>query len=552
LAYETFDRHFGLGDAPAEFQDQFQELAFPYDHVFVTIYHPDGRLLGCQGSSSKRKEPQGLAVDVRTAVYRAIGDRRFVQGLSKEELGAARLVINIFHRARRAKGRTPSALTREIEPGIHAIGIRRGGRRALFKETVPITSNYSLTRTLERLSVKAKLDKEGYQNANTRITVYDTVTFTGDREGQLVELYRYDVLLRPEAITQQMLDERLRLAASWFRHNVNAETGLLEYQYNPARDGYSSDDNHIRRLASSWAMATLANALGDEQLRMASAGIVDHYRAFTIRDDAGGLFLTIDGRSPIAFGAFLILALNELPDYPNRDALVRQLAQGIVNQQQADGSFRTMVGTTNIMRGIDFYPGESMLALMHAYRLLKDAVYVEAVERAFPFYRTHWRTNPSTAFVPWHSQVNLLLYQATQNPESAEFTFEMSDWMIDTYQLVSPTYLDELGGFGVGKSRKPRNSTSSYMEGIGAAHHLATLVGDEERINKYRESSRLGVRFILQTQYTPDNAFYLKNPQRAIGGFTQSLTRTFQRNDYTQHAVMALLKASENRIFPEG
>jgi len=551
LAYDTFDHHFGLSDTPTVHDEALEAAVSSYSTVFVTIYHPKGRLLGCQGSSSKRGQPQGLAEDVRTAVYRAIGDKRFVQGLSKEELGATRLVINIFHSPRAAKGRTPETLSREIEPGIHAIAVRRGTRRALFKETVPITSNYSLKRTLERLSEKAKLGKNGYRKGDARITVYETVTFTGDRQGRLVELYRYNVLVRPEALTQQLLEERLQLAASWFQHNMNEETGLLKYQYNPARDRYSSNDNHIRRMASAWAMAKLANRFEDERLRAASAGMVEHYLGSTIPHEQGGRYLTVDGRSPIAFGAFLILALSELPDYPQRDGLIRQLAQGIVNQQQPDGSFRTMVGATDILRGIDFYPGEAMLALMRAYELLREAAYLESVERAFPFYRDYWRRNRNTAFVPWHSQVNLLLYQATQDPEVAAFTFELNDWIIDEYQIITPDHLDELGGFAVGSSGNPRNSTSSYMEGIGAAYHLAMLIGDQPHMEKYGASIRLGVRFVLQTQYTPENAFYLKNPARAIGGFTQSLTRTFQRNDYTQHAVMALLNASATQLFPK-
>jgi AMMECR1 domain-containing protein len=550
LAYALFDTHGDLPASAALLQETLNTASFEYSVIYTTFYGPDGQLLGCQGASPVSGKPPRLGEDTRTAVLRTLRDPRFDPQLSAAKRTAARVVINILHRPRPARRNSLEALARHIEPGIHAIAIQRGRRRAVFKESVPISSNYSLKRTLERLSKKAGLRRNGYLDPRSRITTYETVTFTGDREGRVTDLYRYNVLVPPEAVTQALLQERLALAGDWFSHNINARTGLLEYQYDPARDRYATTDNHIRRLACIWAMAKWANQFHHKTLRASCRRMVDFYRRFEERDANGGVFLSVDGKAPIAHGAFLILALSELPDYPNRDALIRQLAQGLLNQQNSDGAYRTIVGQPGTSRGIDYYPGESMLALMHAYRLLQEPAYLASVERAFPFYRAYWRRHRNTAFVPWHSQVNLLLYQATRNPSYADFTFEMTDWLIDQHQLFSPRYPDELGGFAVGKARKPRNSTSSYLEGLNAAYRLATLVNDQRRTEQYARSIRLGTRFILQTQMTAANAFYLKNPQRAIGGFTQSLTRIFQRNDYTQHAVMALLAAEESGLLP--
>ena len=76
------------------------------------------------------------------------------------------------------------------------------------------------------------------------------------------------------------------------------------------------------------------------------------------------------------------------------------------------------------------------------------------------------------------------------------------------------------------------------------------LAGDTQRVRKYAQAIRLGTRYILQTQFTQENTFYVRYPERAIGGFAQSLTRIYLRNDYTQHGVMALMRAEENGIFP--
>ena len=54
---------------------------------------------------------------------------------------------------------------------------------------------------------------------------------------------------------------------------------------------------------------------------------------------------------------------------------------------------------------------------------------------------------------------------------------------------------------------------------------------------------------MLLSQYTPENSFYIENGTRAVGGFRKNLVSNEQRNDYTQHAVFAMLKAIENRVF---
>jgi hypothetical protein len=87
------------------------------------------------------------------------------------------------------------------------------------------------------------------------------------------------------------------------------------------------------------------------------------------------------------------------------------------------------------------------------------------------------------------------------------------------------------------------------MEGVNDAYTTALLFNDEEHIKKYRDSIRKGIRFVLQTQFTPENAFWVQNPKRAVGGFKESLKSVNQRNDYAQHATSALLKAYRNSIY---
>jgi hypothetical protein len=91
-----------------------------------------------------------------------------------------------------------------------------------------------------------------------------------------------------------------------------------------------------------------------------------------------------------------IVQVNEIP----LDGLTR----GILSMQLENGAFGIdFADEKNFLRGIEFFPGEAMLALMHVYmsskvtmsQILEDstqAAILPAMERAFDFYSQHYRT----------------------------------------------------------------------------------------------------------------------------------------------------------------
>ncbi|HKJ27494.1 MAG TPA: hypothetical protein VJ965_07640, partial [Anaerolineales bacterium] len=344
-----------------------------------------------------------------------------------------------------------------------------------------------------------------------------------------------------KSITSDTILQRLAWAEQWFANSTNPESGLLEYMYFPSDDVYSSDNNHVRQLACMWAMAELQAFNGNDKLNDVVTTSLDYYLQYMTEDG----YLSIEGDAKLAYNAFMIMALLGSPDYPDRDRILVDLGNAILKLQKEDGSYNTYFDFDSDS-GMDFYPGEAMLSLMKLYNYTEDERYLQSVHEAFSYYPDYWRKNKNTAFVPWHSQAYLLLYRAVEEPRIAEFVFEMNDWMVENHQLMRTEYPDVHGGF---TRSFPRNSTSAYMEGMNDAYTLAVLVGDEVHQAKYEQAIKYAVRFILQMQYTPDNVFYLENPELAIGGFRHSLVFNDQRNDYTQHASFALMKTYENGIF---
>ena len=137
----------------------------------------------------------------------------------------------------------------------------------------------------------------------------------------------------------------------------------------------------------------------------------------------------------------------------------------------------------------------------------KNSEYLSSVKKAFKFYRKYWRENKNMAFVPRHSAVYSRLFEHTRDKEVAQFVFEMNDWLIKNHQVMRHQYKDMVGGFS---KKHPDSRTSIFAEGINDAYALAVLTKDIKRQSSYRNSLRKASQFILRTQYTPENTFYLR------------------------------------------
>ena len=98
------------------------------------------------------------------------------------------------------------------------------------------------------------------------------------------------------------------------------------------------------------------------------------------------------------------------------------------------------------------------------------------------------------------------------------------------------------GAFAPGEPRV--TPAASRAEGIIAAYRMAVPLKDW-RESKLAMSLRASARFQLSQQFTDANRYRLANPQRALGGFRESLTSFVIRIDYVQHNISSLLAIAE-------
>jgi hypothetical protein len=193
----------------------------------------------------------------------------------------------------------------------------------------------------------------------------------------------------------------------------------------------------------------------------------------------------------------------------------------------------------------EYYPGEAIYALANLYLLDGNEDWLRAAQAG-----ARWLANDRIAGKApdkvTHDHWLLLGLDVIQHisPDPVYFDASMAiaDAIIQS-QNVDPEFPDWFGGF-----YRPPSSTSNATrtEGLMAAYRVARGFGSPGQAERILHAAKNSVSFQLATQFHPESAMYLPNPQRALGGFHRDLTNFEIRNDYVQHnisGILALLRA---------
>jgi hypothetical protein len=342
--------------------------------------------------------------------------------------------------------------------------------------------------------------------------------------------------------TAALLRARLQLIYDWYGRMVNPATGTLEYLYIPEEDAFVRERSPIRDIASVWDLELLGELLKRQELRPVIDRSLAHYAGYLIARD-GYLILDpgqLQEPSSIAHSAFTILALLHAPP-PRRMDQIGALAEGILRQQRADGSYRVYFHDLPD-EGEELYAGEAMLALLEAYRQLNETRYLRSAEEGVSYYDAqYFRQGRVTDdglvfFANWQSQACRLLFE---HSESAAVRAQVSAYV----WLMHDTVIER--GFFRRVDRRPDEQVSvevaCALEGLGAAYALARTSSDM-RVGGYGRCLCIGLAYLLALQCTGGGT------ARERGGFGLSRSERMQRIDVTGHAASAFLRSLENGI----
>lgn len=320
----------------------------------------------------------------------------------------------------------------------------------------------------------------------------------------------------------------LELGGEWFLNNQNVD--FLYYTYYPYKNKYDIRKHALREMGALWSIGKLANFLNDQRYgELAQKGFGYFEKSFVYNEEKDFIYVNVESsKIKLGYSAFAILSLIEI-DHPQKNDLLEKLANGILYLQQDSGELKTFFFSERIT-GQDYYPGEALLALMSLYEYSGDTRYLDAVQKAFPFYRDYFRSNPNTAFVPWQSRAYYKLYQATHNEEVADFIFEMNDYMLTQYNSKSKCSEFDFSAGSV---------VAVHAEGVNMAYESAKKSGDFERALCYENFSKETADYLISLQLSDETKYY----KPAIGGFLGSVSSDSQRVDRNQHAVLMLMDA---------
>lgn len=337
---------------------------------------------------------------------------------------------------------------------------------------------------------------------------------------------------KKHSITESQIKQAIDLGAEWFLNNQN--DSFIYYQYNTEKKEHSSNNQRLREMGSLWSISQYAHFSDNKDyFQLAKKGFSFFEDEFIEDEKNNFLYINITPKKiKLGYSAFAILTLLDI-DHPKKDYYLEKLAKSIIFQQNETGEFKTFFYIDRDT-GVDYYPGEALLAIMSLYEKTRDQKYLDVAKKAFPYYVNYWRNNKNTAFIPWQSRANYKLYQAIKDELVADFIFEMNDYMLAKHmpQQVCQNFQFDRG-----------ITTAVFMEGVIQAYKLALDVDNKEKKDCYENFIKESTEFILSLQEKSTN-FGIE----AKGGFKSKTSKTM-RVDRNQHAIMALMEVYELGIF---
>ncbi|QQR54527.1 hypothetical protein IPG41_05030 [Candidatus Peregrinibacteria bacterium] len=325
----------------------------------------------------------------------------------------------------------------------------------------------------------------------------------------------------------------IQAGGEWFLNNQNES--FIHYQYSPKTFFHPEKSHSMREMGALWSIYHLADFLEDERYEVLAERGLHYFKSSLVQDEENGFtYVNITPEKvKLGYSAFMILNLLESED-PEKEELMRELADGILYAQAENGELDTFFYSDRAT-GVDYYPGEALLALMSLYEHTGEPRYLEAVSKALPYYEAYFKENPNTAFVPWQTQAFFKYYENTEEQAAADFIFAMNDFMV---QKFSEGQCDpNLNSAGI--------VAAVFSEGMNKAYELAERVGDEERSRCYARFIRNGAEKVMELQFPMEDQNAEDFEAAAWGGFYGSKGDWLMQVDRNQHAVMALMGAYE-------
>jgi len=376
-------------------------------------------------------------------------------------------------------------------------------------------------------------------------------------------------------VTPTSLLEAAKNGADYLARSVK-EGGRLVYEYFPRSDEEPNEYNLTRHAGVVYAMAVLYQLHPDpfllESMTLALDYLKGQSRSCPMAYDSSKKATCVwerDTKTPkklikLGANALTVLAMAEYMHAtgkmdPELFKMATDMVTWIGGCQHDDGSFLQKAlmdddGELELFEDfyVRYYQGEVTFALARLYAVTK----------------ADGRNSPSEDWIQIaHKAASYIV--KTDSQETDE-DLEVDHWLLYGIAEMAPFKLDSafvdhamrtarvvktfqaedvadkehdfdlLAQVGIYYDTFSATSIATITEGLCAVHDMAVDQGKTEEAKLIRESIQLSARHQLQAQYTPTLAMFLPDPLRIMGGFSDGITTTNMRNDFTQHNICAL------------
>ncbi|MGE5341722.1 MAG: AMMECR1 domain-containing protein [Candidatus Omnitrophota bacterium] len=497
------------------------------DSIFVTVYE-EGKLKGCMGSTIAH-----LDEDLQTICHQVIADSRF----GESPIANCTAVTVSFLRDPLDIGvLPPDEIMVRIRFGEQALMVSQGKRSGLL---LPFTAALlNLTPDAYALEV---IDKAGITRPPYHWRRYECQTWMvvpGQEPRMMKGMFP---IAPPSDHPEENLEYDARLLSDYLLR-LQKEDGALYFHYSPFTDTLTEKVDLPRLAHACWALMVLGEKTNRSEVRESSAKLLSYLLNLVESDPHGQVWLKQEDNSPsVSESSFLLLAISHSPDVEIYRTIGSQIADTLWSRINRHGKVEVFLDPAMDNDGFqDYFPGQMLLALGKACRVGISTVDAVKLQRAFEFYRRRFRYKRDFGQVSWMMQAFSEWFLVTHEPEFAAFVFEIGEWILE--------FQDQKGG-GFWNDHQPDTpgfTTALYLEGLGDAATLATVLGERRRADRYREACLKGVGFLDRLIIQERDAPILPNSEWALGGVRASLYQSDIRTDFVQHTLAAVLKLLAN------
>ncbi len=445
----------------------------------------------------------------------------------------------------------PGALDGLIDPGVHGLSLRGARFRHRICPTELYTTDLTLDEALRRLVRENQVNPSDLDDVE--LSRFRTAHWYEPRTGgDIVALSCGMTHVPLKAVTPAGLDQTISTVAEYMRYR-QLDSGLFAYQFEPGHDRYTHDNSTVRQVGAAVALAFHAASTGNASSRKsADIAIRGQLKGLTnLPGVADASYIaTPDAKNSLGATALVCLAMGV---HPNRAAYAvdrDRLVRAILSRQRPSGMFLTAFPPNVTVNAQDYYPGEALLALAVHYSLQPSSRALDAFDHAVNFYRDYFRDTPSPVFVPWQVQAYSIMARQSKRADFRKFVFDMTDRIVALQLDSSNCDRPELfGGIAATNSGRPNFATAAYLEAMADALSLARTTENQTRIERYERAVRRAARFVMQLQMRPEEAYFVRSAQDAVGGIRTSPALNLLRIDHCHHALVGLIKARK-ALFP--